>query len=116
MTETKPEPEAEPVSASTHAPEPEQKLESPSSVVMSGDYYVQLASVQDSTRADSEWKKLQSKYGAILSGYEYRVETANLAKGTYYRIQAGPVTKDQANKTCNAIKAKTPGGCLVKKK
>ncbi len=85
-------------------------------VMGGGDYYVQLASVQDSTRAEGEWQKLKSKYGSVLSGYEYRVETANLAKGTYYRIQAGPVSKSQADKTCKAIKIKTPSGCLVKKK
>ncbi len=88
----------------------------PKVVVGTGDYYVQLASVQDRARTDSEWSKLQSKYGATLSGYKYRVETANLAKGTYYRIQAGPVSKAQATTTCNAIKRKDPNGCLVKKK
>ena len=86
------------------------------SVEMVGDYYVQLASVQDSTRTESEWIKLKKKYGAALLGYSYRVETANLAKGTYYRIQAGPVSKAQANTTCNAIKRKSSNGCIVKKK
>ena len=88
----------------------------PEVVVGTGDYYVQLASVQDRARTDAEWSKLQSKYGTTLSGYKYRVETANLAKGTYYRIQAGPVSKAQATTTCNAIKRKDPNGCLVKKK
>ena len=88
----------------------------PEVVVGTGDYYVQLASVQDRARTDAEWSKLQSKYGTTLSGYKYRVETANLAKGTYYRIQAGPVSKAQATTTCNAIKRKDPNGCLIKKK
>lgn len=88
----------------------------PKVVVGTGDYYVQLASVQDRARTDAEWSKLQSKYGTTLSGYKYRVETANLAKGTYYRIQAGPVSKAQATTTCNAIKRKDPNGCLIKKK
>lgn len=85
-------------------------------VTLGGDYYIQLASVQDRKRTESEWGILKKKYGATLSGYKYRVETANLSKGTYYRIQAGPVTKSQANKTCDAIKEKSPGGCIVKKK
>ncbi len=85
-------------------------------VTLGGDYYVQLASIQDSKRADAEWNKLKSKYGSALSGYEYRVETAALAKGTYYRIQAGPVSKSQANTTCAAIKRINKNGCLVKKK
>lgn len=86
-------------------------------VTMGGDHYVQLASVRDATRANAEWGVLQKKYGSVLSGYSYRVETADLgAKGIYYRIQAGPVSKAQADETCKAIKRKTPGGCLVKKK
>ena len=89
---------------------------SPAPVKMAGDYYVQLASVQDKSRADAEWKKLKSKYGSALSGYNYRIETAQLAKGTYYRIQAGPVSKSQANKTCGVIKRINASGCLVKKK
>lgn len=88
----------------------------PKTIMVSGDYYVQLASVRDRARADGEWNKLKSKYAAALSGYSYRVETANLAKGTFYRIQAGPVSKSQATSTCNAIKRKDPNGCLVKKK
>lgn len=83
---------------------------------MGGDYYVQLASVQDKTAATVEWNKLQSKYSA-LSGYSYRIETADLgAKGTYYRIQAGPVSKSQADSTCATIKRSDANGCLVKKK
>lgn len=82
----------------------------------SGDYFVQLASVRDRAAADAEWKKLKSKYGSALSGFDYRVETANLPAGTFYRIQAGPVSKAEADKACAAVKRVDKDGCLVKKK
>lgn len=86
-------------------------------VIASGDYYVQLGSVKSRDGAAAEWKKLQAEYPVILAGFSHRVEVANLGdKGTFYRIQAGPTSKDKATATCNEIKKITPGGCLVRKK
>ncbi len=102
--------EETPASASEPTP-------APIATSSSGDYVVQLASVKSMKGADSEWKKLVAKYPSILSGYNMNIETADLGeKGTFYRIQAGPVSKDKATATCNAIKAINPNGCLVKKK
>ncbi|MCB1783841.1 MAG: SPOR domain-containing protein [Alphaproteobacteria bacterium] len=84
--------------------------------VSGGGYYVQLASITARDRADGEWKKLQASYSSQLGGADYRVQEANLSgKGTFYRIQAGPFSKDDANSICAAIKAQKPGGCLVVK-
>lgn len=80
--------------------------------VSPGGSYVQLASVKDPSGAASEYKKMQAKYTA-LSGVKFRAQEANLgAKGTFYRIQAGPMSKDSAASVCNSIKAKG-GSCLV---
>lgn len=85
-----------------------------SSKQSSGEYYVQLASTKDKASAEAEWKKLAKKYG--ISDMSHRVETADLgAKGLYYRIQAGPVSRDIAQSKCAAIKKINPNGCLVKK-
>ena len=100
------------------APKPEPKKEASKvteKTLAKGGSYIQLASITDRSATGAEWAKLKAKYGSILSGYKYRVETADLgAKGVYHRIQAGPVSKAQAQETCAAIKKKTPGGCLVK--
>src|SRR5690606_2405005 len=81
--------------------------------IESGTHFVQLASIQDSSKAASEYKKMQAKYGA-LAGMGYRLQEAQIAgKGTFYRIQAGPVSKAAAEKACAAIKTQNPGGCLV---
>ena len=78
-----------------------------------GGSYVQLASVKSESGAGGEWKKLQAKY-SNLSGLKYRTQEANLgAKGTFYRIQAGPMSKDDAARICKDIKKTTPGGCLI---
>ena len=114
-----PEPEPEPVVKTEPKIEPAAAPKAEpvkQATTSSGGYYIQLASITDKSRAEAEWEKLTKKYASQLSGYPHRVETADLgAKGTYYRIQAGPVSKDKAVETCEAIKKVTPGGCLVKK-
>ncbi len=83
-----------------------------SKAVQPGGYYIQLASVKDDAKAGDEWKKLQVKYTA-LSGLKYRTQKADLAKGTFYRIQAGPMAKESATSICDSIKKTTPGACLM---
>lgn len=81
-----------------------------------GSYYVQLASVQSQSGAHGSWGKLKKTYSSLLSKADYRVKQADLgAKGTYYRIQAGPMSKADADRICGSIKAQKPGGCLVTK-
>jgi len=80
--------------------------------VTGGSHYVQLASVKNTAGAEAEFKKLQAKYSA-LNGIKYRTQEANLgAKGTFYRIQAGPMSKEEATRICTDIKSKG-GSCLV---
>ena len=81
-----------------------------------GNHYVQLASVQSQSGAHQSWGKLKSTYSALLKKADYRVKQADLgAKGTYYRIQAGPMSKADADRICGSIKTQKPGGCLVTK-
>lgn len=90
-------------------------INAPSRVAVSaGTYYVQLASVTSRAGAASEWTKMEKSLP--INGLEYRVQEANLGeRGTFYRIQAGPMSKDSANALCDSIKAEKPGGCLVVK-
>lgn len=83
--------------------------------VQPGGYYVQLASVRSKDGAAGEFKKLQAKYSS-LNGLKFRTQEANLgAKGTFHRIQAGPMSKESATDICTKIKKVTPGACLVTK-
>lgn len=104
------EPKAEPKKAETVA-KTEPAAGTTAAKVTSGTYFVQLASVKDTAGAPAEYKKMQAKYSG-LSGVDFRTQRADLAKGTFYRIQAGPMSKDSATSTCNGIKAKG-GSCLV---
>ncbi len=86
--------------------------EKPSSATSSGNYYVQLASIQDKTRINESWKKLTDKHSGLKT-VDYRSEIATISgKGTFYRIQAGPLSKEVANKLCNQINAQA-GSCFV---
>lgn len=76
-------------------------------------YFIQLASIRNEAAAPSEWNKLNKIYASALSGSSYRVQQANLNKGTFYRIQAGPFSKTKANELCAMIKAQKPGACFV---
>ncbi len=80
--------------------------------IASGTHFVQLASITDKAKAATAYKELQKKFPA-LANMDYRVETADLgAKGIFYRIQAGPVAKVDADKACAAIKSAS-GSCLI---
>jgi cell division septation protein DedD len=129
--EVKPEPEPEPAAMVQPAPKPKPaikeeptpapvEIRTPSMPVVSqqastGEYYIQLASTKDKSSVDSEWKKLSKKY-SVISDLPYRVETADLGeRGLFYRIQAGPISREEAQSKCAAIKKINPNGCLVKK-
>ncbi|MCF8495600.1 MAG: SPOR domain-containing protein [Alphaproteobacteria bacterium] len=101
--------------AQTAAAENVSKIEPAAGFALApGNYFVQLGSVRTSAGADGEWKALQKTYAAQLQNASYRVQEANLGdKGIYYRIQAGPMSKESATSICNAIKAQKPGGCMI---
>jgi hypothetical protein len=83
-------------------------------VKVQGVYYVQLGSVKNEAGIETEWKRLQKSFGDLLSGLSYRVKEADLGeRGTYYRIQGGPLPEEKAYTLCSDIKAQKPGGCLV---
>lgn len=78
-----------------------------------GSYFVQLSSITDAKRAPGEWAKMQDKY-SVLDSSNFRVQEAALSSGTFYRIQAGPMSKKGADHVCGVLKAASkPGGCLV---
>jgi hypothetical protein len=79
-----------------------------------GTHYVQLGSLKDRATADAEWTKLQKQFPSELGSLTLRVQQADLgAKGKFFRIQAGAVSKEQAQKICSSISGKRAGGCLV---
>ncbi len=105
----------EPASGAASVSSQVQKQASSAQAISAGDYFVQLASITDPARAGSEWGKMKAKY-VSLSSSNFRVQEADLSSGKFYRIQAGPMSKESAERVCNALKnAGKPGGCLVVK-
>lgn len=79
-----------------------------------GNVYIQLASVKSEADAKTKWASLKSKY-ASLSSLSLKVQKADLgAKGTFYRVQAGPTSADNATSICAKIKA-AKGDCIIAK-
>lgn len=120
MAEKQPKPDKNAAKLSTAKTDPKlakgvkQSPEKTVTVAMGvGKSYVQVASVPSENLVKSEFNTVSSKL-PMLSGLSYRVQKADVAgKGTFYRIQVGPMLFDDATKLCAAIKTKKPGGCLV---
>lgn len=115
----KPEEPAKPAEApkaagSQTAAAPAPKPAAPSVASPGGTAKIQLASLKDQAAAQSTWTALQKKYPEQLSGltpsYE-RVEIPN--RGTFVRLQAGPL-KDRAaaQALCQELAGKNQG-CIV---
>jgi hypothetical protein len=83
-----------------------------------GTYYIQLSSAPKGSDMQGTWRQLQGRYGQALAGLAPSFPEAEIAgKGTFVRIQAGPMSRDEANKRCAALRAVNPsGGCLVIRK
>ena len=78
-------------------------------------FVVQLGSSKSQTDALANFADAQQKYPSLLGNYQPLVRKTNLGtKGTWYRLQVGPMAdKTAAYKLCGQLKAKGHGDCLV---
>jgi cell division septation protein DedD len=80
-----------------------------------GDYAIQLVAVRSKDRAEQEWQRLTNKHPDLLLALNSQVTQADLGdKGTFYRLRAGPLTKDRASAICSSL-ADAHENCLVVK-
>jgi cell division septation protein DedD len=79
-------------------------------------YRIQLGSERSEAKAYEIWERLQRRFPDLLRDGTLTVKRADLgAKGTFYRVQVGPVPDaPQAQERCTAL---IQGGveCLVVK-
>jgi cell division septation protein DedD len=77
-----------------------------------GSYRIQLAALTSNDDAARAWEKLRKAFPDVLAGLTPAIVKVDLpGKGTFYRLQAGPLKdRDQANGACARIGR---GGCLV---
>lgn len=72
-----------------------------------GGWRVQIASVKSEDVAKSTWARLQSAHGDVLSNLRMQAVRVDLGdKGTWYRVQAGPLDEKQAHSVCANLKAR----------
>ncbi len=104
------------------APEPEEQLATlpaspespaaPSSDARDG-WRIQVASLRDQTSAEGEWIRLKERHADVLTGLSLNLQRADLDRGTFYRIQAGPLPdRGSAEQACDRLKSRSQG-CLV---
>lgn len=75
-----------------------------------GDFQVQLASLSSMGRARSEQQRLQRL--GLLSKLQFTIQKAQLNRGTVHRLQAGPLSRAEANALCKALQQQAQP-CLV---
>jgi cell division septation protein DedD len=81
-----------------------------------GPYRVQLGSFETSESAQKRWQEIKSRHADLVGSLSMVLERVELkAKGTKYRLQAGPLkSADDVQKLCNAL-AKRKVGCFLVK-
>lgn len=80
-----------------------------------GTYRVQMASLRSRAAVQKNWATLKRKHPSLLGKLGLSIQSVKLSggRGTYYRMQAGPLTsKSQAAALCSSLK-KRKQGCIV---
>jgi cell division septation protein DedD len=79
-------------------------------------YHLQLGAVRSAEGAKQEWERLRRQNGDLLDTLGLVTPRVDLGeRGTFYRIQAGPIADaGQAERRCNELKRRGVGCLLVK--
>lgn len=79
-----------------------------------GPYRIQLGSYKDPATAQRRWQALKDSHRDLLGGLSLVLEKADLGpRGTYYRIQAGPLRTASETKTLCAQLAERKVNCIL---
>jgi cell division septation protein DedD len=81
-----------------------------------GPYRIQLGSFENAETAQKRWNELKNRHSDLVGGLQMVVERVELkAKGTMFRLQAGPLkTPEDVQKLCAALSKRKVGCFLVK--
>jgi cell division protein FtsN len=91
------------------------KSETTAQVPTDSGYFLQLASVQDRSNVESEWKRLQKMFPALLGDMSLQIEEALVNGKTFFRLKTGPFpNRATAEDVCAQLKTKKQA-CLLKK-
>ncbi|TXL73607.1 SPOR domain-containing protein [Vineibacter terrae] len=79
-----------------------------------GGYRIQVASERSEDVAKATWARLQKANSDVLGNLRMQPARADLGdKGTWYRVQAGPLEEKQAKDTCARLKTRNVGCVLL---
>jgi SPOR domain len=68
-------------------------------------FYAHLASQGSEADAHAAFHFLQRQYPSILDGRDAVIRRADGADGSYYRVEIGPLSAEQADQFCRSLKA-----------
>lgn len=112
--------QADPIGALAAAalakPEPAVKPPAPAvKGALAGSYRIQLSAVRTEDAVAPEWARLQHHFPETLSHLKMEAPKAEVpGKGTYYRIEAGPLDQGGAKAACDHLRSQGVG-CFVLK-
>jgi hypothetical protein len=73
-----------------------------------GGWRIQVAAVPNEELARSTWARLQGSHGDVLGQLRMQATRADLGtKGTWYRVQAGPLDEKQAQQACSRLRQRS---------
>ncbi|MFT5486842.1 MAG: cell division septation protein DedD [Paracoccaceae bacterium] len=113
-TAKKPRTPPKKVAAKTPAAKPKPSVKS-KPAAKAGAYRVQMASLRSRGAVQKNWATLKRKHPDLLGKLGLSIQSVKLSggRGTYYRMQAGPLrSKAQATALCSSLK-KRKQGCIV---
>jgi cell division septation protein DedD len=86
-------------------------------VIPAGAFLIQLASLTSVEAAEKTWVSLQRQHGVLLGDMAVNIQKAEIdGKGTYFRVQAGPLpNRATADDMCAQLKA-AQQDCIVVKR
>ena len=74
---------------------------------------VQIGSFRDRAAGEGEWVRLQGRHPDLLGALAFRIQRADLSRGTFYRVQAGVLaSRAAADALCGELKTRNQD-CLV---
>jgi cell division septation protein DedD len=105
--------EKAPAVPAAQTPPPPPAVEKSPQIAATAAWRIQLVSLRSLTDAEAVWTRLQKANNDLLGGLELQVQTAKLSKGTFYRVQAGPLSnRAAAASLCGTLKSRKQD-CLV---
>lgn len=76
---------------------------------------IQIASVRTEEQAKATWARLQQSNGDVLGSLTMRAVRVDLGeRGTFYRVQAGPLDDAGANAACGKLRSRSVDCIVVK--